>query len=251
MRQALLKKILKFFKKRSSLFFIYKDMKIKECIPENRPREKATRFGMKTLTDQEIVCLLLGTGTKKRDVTQIATDLLKESENLSRLINLSLPELTALSGIGQAKALQIQAAFELTRRALKAKTYSLPIRTVDDVVEWLQVEYGCQPQEHFVVLFLDIKNGIICHKALFIGTSHQSLVHPKEIFREAYLVNAHQVLFVHNHPSDDPIPSLADIELTQALEETAQVCQIPIMDHVIVGRSSAFSFRVHGLLESA
>lgn len=242
-------KKIKFFRLRLGPLSYTNNMKIKQCDPDQRPREKAWRFGMKTLSDQEIVCLLLGTGTKTRDVTQIAHDLLKESENLSRLANLSLKELTALSGIGQAKALQIQAAFELTRRALKAKTYALPIRKSQDVVEWLQAEYGCQPQEHFVVLFLDVKNGLICHKVLFIGTSHQSLVDPKEIFREAYLVNANQVLFIHNHPSNDPIPSLADIELTQALEEIAKVCQIPIMDHVIVSRSSAFSFRDHGLLE--
>lgn len=224
-------------------------MKIKECIVNDRPREKAMRFGIKTLNDQEIVCLLLGTGTKNRDVMQIAQDLLKQSQNLSRLANLSWIDLMALPGIGQAKALQIQAAFELTRRALQAKTYSLPIHTSQDVIEWLKAEYGPMNQEHFVVLYLDVKNGIICHKNLFIGTSNQSLVHPKEIFREAYLVNASRILFAHNHPSDDPTPSLADIEMTKALEETAAICQIPIMDHLIIGQSSAFSFRGHGLLE--
>ncbi len=226
-------------------------MKIKEQNVLDRPREKAMVYGLGRLDNRELLCLLLGSGTKNCSVESLAGQVLDKTDHLRGLFSIEPEELMEIEGIGQARALMLCAAMELAKRALEARTISSPILGPDDVKLWFQATYGTQAQEHFAVLYLDVKNRLIRHRDLFVGTIDQSLIHPREIFREACLVSASSILLVHNHPSDDPVPSPADLETTRNIESAAQIHRIHLVDHIIVGQSSCFSFRRSGLLEES
>lgn len=222
---------------------------MKERTQMDRPREKAMLQGIERLENQDLLCLVLGSGTKTHAVESLAQSILQKTDNLRRLYSIAPEELMEIEGIGQAKALQICAARELYARSLQARTMSVSIRSLDDIETWLQAEYGTKSQEHFAVLYLDVKRRIIRHKDLFVGTLDQSLIHPREIFRDALMTSASSIVLVHNHPSGDPIPSLADLESTQMLLEAARLHKISLLDHVIATRNGCFSFRSHGLLD--
>ena len=224
-------------------------MKIKDLDQSLRPREKALRVGIDCLSDQELLCLLIGSGTSKAGVDQLAGRLLEKSGQLKNLFDMDARELMEIEGIGQAKALIIVSALEQARRALQARAYKKTLGGLDDALEWFRAEYGTRKQEFFVAVYLDQKGAIIRHKVLFIGTINQSLIHPREIFKEAFLCSAVSMVIVHNHPSQDPTPSLADLETTKALVEAARICQIQLLDHIIVSSDSSFSFRGHELLD--
>ncbi len=224
-------------------------MKIKELEETLRPREKALRFGMEVLNDQELLCLLIGSGTSKAGVDVLASKLLEKSGQLKDLFDLSPADLMEIEGLGQAKALTIISALELARRALQAKAYRKTLGGDDDAIEWFRAEFGTKKQEYFVAVYLDQKGAIIRHKVLFIGTINQSLIHPREIFREAFLCSAVSMVIVHNHPSGDPTPSMADLETTKAIAQAAEICSIRLLDHVIVTSDGSFSFRGHELLD--
>lgn len=224
-------------------------MKIKERSPFERPRERAILQGVRSLSSTELLCLLIGSGTREQSVEQVAAQILEKTRGLQQLFTIQPEELMEIEGIGKARALQICAAVELASRALEARAISSPVTCVDDVRGWFQAVYGSQNQEHFAVLYLDRKNRILRYRDLFVGTLDQSLVHPREIFKEACLVSACGILLVHNHPSDDPMPSVADLQSTRQLAEAARIHRIDLIDHIIVGRTSCFSFREHDLLE--
>ena len=217
-------------------------MKIKELSEEQRPREKALRFGLESLSDVELLSIILQSGSKNRGVTEIANDVLDCTNQLTDLFNMHANALMEIKGISTAKALSLLSALELSKRALKANAYRRTIQNSMDIVTWFEMEYGFLNQEHFVALYLDTKGKIIKHQVLFVGTLNESSVHPREIFKEACLVNAFSVLVVHNHPSGDPAPSKEDIDFTNRLYEVSMMMGIPLMDHVIVGKNCYFSF---------
>lgn len=217
-------------------------------LEEQRPREKALRMGVESLSDMELLCLIISSGTKNKPVDQIAQDVLKKTDNLARLTDVPIKDLMKIEGIREVKALQIASSIELCKRALKAKAYSYSIHHPEDAVNWFEMEYGTQNQENFVCLFLDTKGMIITHKVLFKGSLNESLVHPREIFKEAFLQNAYALLFVHNHPSNDVNPSQSDRKSTHRLVEVSKTMGIPIMDHIIVGRNRWYSFKQHDAL---
>ncbi|MDD7281730.1 RadC family protein [Floccifex sp.] len=223
-------------------------MKVKEMNIEQRPREKALRFGLESLTDLELIALILQSGNKKRDVFEIAKDVLKKSEDLNKMYELSAQSLMEIQGISKVKSLQLLAGIELSKRALRTNAYHKTIRQAQDVIDWFKMEYGTLKQENFVVLYLDVKQRLICHSNLFKGTLSESTVHPRDIFRKAFELSAYSVMVMHNHPSNDPTPSQNDIYLTQKLNEIAHTMGIIFLDHVIVGKNTYFSFREQGYL---
>ena len=220
-------------------------MKIKEMQEEQRPREKALRQGIQSLSDLDLLALLISSGTKNHTVYEIGMDLLNKSEGLSRLFDMHINEFMDIPGIREAKALQIVGSIELCKRALKMKTYQTSIQNPEDVVRWFEMEFGTQKQEHFVVLYLDTKGKIITHRVLFVGSLNESIVHPRDIFKEAYLQNANSVLFMHNHPSNDVTPSPEDYMCTRQLISVAKVMGIQVLDHIIVGKNQWYSFKQH------
>ena len=206
-------------------------MKVKEMEVEQRPREKALRYGLESLSDLELVALILQSGNKNRSVFEIASDVLKESEGLSKL------------------ALQLLASVELSKRVIRSKVYHASIMRPEDVIEWFEFEYGSMPQECFIALYLDTKSKLISHRVLFKGTLNESVVHPREVFKEAFLQNANSVLLAHNHPSGDCTPSKADFEVTYKMVHVAMTMGVNLIDHIIVGQNQYYSFKEHKYLD--
>jgi DNA repair protein RadC len=220
-------------------------MWIKEMKATERPREKMQRFGVTPLSDAELIAVLLRTGSSSASAMEVAHRLIKQ-KSLLQLSTMHLRELTRIPGIGSAKASSILAAFELGRRV---KHNSSPqIMGPSDIANVVAPLIVNASQEHFIGVFLNTQHQVIHSKVLFIGTLNASLVHPREVFKEAVKVSAASVVVAHNHPSGDLTPSPADIEMTKQLKEAAQMIHIPLLDHVIVGEVGYLSFSELGLL---
>ena len=216
---------------------------------EQRPREKALRYGLESLSDLELVALILQSGNKNRSVFEIASDVLKESEGLSKLMQMHVNTLMQIQGIREVKALQLLASVELSKRVIRSKVYHASIMRPEDVIEWFEFEYGSLPQECFIALYLDTKSKLISHRVLFKGTLNESVVHPREVFKEAFLQNANSVLIAHNHPSGDCTPSKADFEVTYKMVHVAMTMGVNLIDHIIVGQNQYYSFKEHKYLD--
>ena len=216
---------------------------------EQRPREKALRYGLESLSDLELVALILQSGNKNRSVFEIASDVLKESEGLSKLMQMHVNTLMQIQGIREVKALQLLASVELSKRVIKSKVYHASILKPEDVIEWFEFEYVVLQQECFIALYLDTKSKLIAHRVLFKGTLNESTVHPREVFKEAFLQNANSVLIAHNHPSGDCTPSQADFEVTYKMVHVAITMGVHLVDHIIVGQNQYYSFKEHKYLD--
>ena len=171
-------------------------MKIQEMSMESRPREKALRFGFGILSDLELVAILLGSGSHNRSVFDIAQDLLDKSDNLANLYGMKVEDLTSISGIREARALKILSGIELCKRALRTQVYRTRITHPDQLIGWFEMEYGWLDREHFVAVFLDTKGNILSHRILFIGTLNESTIHPRDIFKEAFVKNAYSFILI-------------------------------------------------------
>ena len=224
-------------------------MKVKEMEVEQRPREKALRNGLESLSDLELVALILQSGNKNRSVFEIASDVLKESEGLSKLMQMHVNTLMQIPGIREVKALQLLASVELSKRVFKSKAYHASILKPEDVIEWFEFEYGALNQECFIALYLDTKSKLISHRVLFKGTLNESTVHPREVFKEAFLQNANSVLIAHNHPSGDCTLSKADFEVIYKMIQVAMTMGVHLIDHIIVGKNQYYSFKEHKYLD--
>ena len=224
-------------------------MKVKEMEVEQRPREKALRYGLESLSDLVLVALILQSVNKYRSVFEIASDVLKECEGLSKLMSMHANTLMQIQGIREVKALQLLASVELSKRVIRSKVYHASIMRPEDVIEWFEFEYGSLPQECFIALYLDTKSKLISHRVLFKGTLNESVVHPREVFKEAFLQNANSVLIAHNHPSGDCTPSKADFEVTYKMVHVAMTMGVNLIDHIIVGQNQYYSFKEHKYLD--
>ncbi|MEK9148802.1 MAG: DNA repair protein RadC [Candidatus Desantisbacteria bacterium] len=219
-------------------------MKKIKNIPEcDRPREKIEKKGVKALSNLELLAVLLGSGIKDKDVFEVARDILKLAQN--DFNNISLEKLKDIDGVGLAKASQIIAAIEFSKRFLIKD--GVKIKNTEDVVK-LTEELKDKRQEYFLTLTLDGASNLIQKRTVFIGTLNQSLVHPREVFADAISDRAAGIIFVHNHPSGDVEPSKEDIALTTRLIEAGKIAGIEVIDHIIVSRNGCFSFQAEGLL---
>lgn len=232
-----------------SFFYVSIHMKIKEVETQLRPREKALTYGLESLSDMEIICLLLQSGNKERSVFDLAKEVLTISDDLSKLFDLTINDLVQIKGIKEVKALQLMTSIELCKRVMRKKNYSASIFDPVDLVNWFQTEIGYKAQEHFICVYLNVKGKIIGHKILFIGTLSESCVHPREIFHDAIQARAFSIIMVHNHPSGDPAPSRQDILFTRRVKEISQIVGIDLLDHVIVGKEEWYSFKQHQYLD--
>lgn len=223
-------------------------MKIKDIPEKERPRERLLRVGVENLTDIELLAIIISTGSKNLSSYDISTKLLKDNK-LSNLYNLGIDTLSKEEGIGTSKAIKIKASIELGRRSLindegVHKRYINP----KDVFIYAKNLLTNIEQERFYTMYLNNKNEIIETKLLFIGTVNKSVVHPREVFKHAYLLSASSIICLHNHPSLDINPSFEDIRLTKALKELGMVAGIPLIDHIIVGGNNFYSFKENNLL---
>jgi len=214
-----------------------------------RPRERLLKLGSEALSAQEVLALILGRGIKGESVMVTAQRLLSKFGNLKGVANASVEELSEIRGIGLAKAAQIKAAVELSKRLESpvAESGKPIIKSPEDVATIVRSQLKGKKKEHFLVLCLDTRNHLINYKQVSMGSLDTSVVHPREVFKEAISSNAASVIFVHNHPSGDPEPSKEDVELTKRLAKAGEIIGIDVLDHIIVCDKTYLSLKTKGL----
>lgn len=215
---------------------------------EERPRERLLRFGAEAITSAELIAIILGSGMKGMPVMQLAQEIVMRFGSMQELSEATIEELCTIKGLGQAKALQLKAAFSLGSR-LTRKTNGAKYRIEHPVHAYHLVkdELEKERRELIVVILQDIKGCAICHQVVAIGTLSNALVHPREVFYPAIRHNAASLILVHNHPSGDPTPSPQDIELTAEIVKAGRLMSIPVNDHLIVGHQGYVSLRQRGV----
>ena len=224
--------------------FLIRDFPLSE-----RPRERFLREGARGLTNQELIALLLRTGTKNESVLQLAERLIIKFDGLRLLKDASVEEITSINGIGEAKAIQLLTAVELGRRVHNLITTDrYVIRSPEDCANFLMEEMRFLSQEHFVCVYLNTKNQVLHKQTVFIGSLNSSIVHPREVFKEAFRRSAASIICAHNHPSGDPTPSKEDIDVTRRLIECGRLIGIDILDHLIIGEKKYVSLKEKGYL---
>lgn len=215
-------------------------MRIKDMVKENRPRERFVSYGANSLSDAELLAIILRTGTKNENVIDLSNRLIKEYP-LEKLFSSSIEELTKIKGIGRDKAIQILTVSEIQKRNYSEKKPA-KITSAKDVYNLLKNKLKNEKKEHFYIVLLDTKNKIIKTKEISIGILDASIIHPREIFSEAIKALASRIILVHNHPSGDPTPSNEDIEITKKLIDVGELVGIEILDHVIIGNERYYSY---------
>lgn len=214
-----------------------------------QPRERLLRLGAKQLADAELLAILLRTGFEQKSASVLAMQLLATFGDLHALAQASHEELTKVKGIGRVKAIELHAAFELGRRvALGVRKETASIRLPRDVAEMMMPDMRHLTQEHFVCLFLNTKNQVIAKQTIFVGSLDASIVHPREIFKEAIKRSSASIICLHNHPSGDPTPSREDLAVTKTLCKAGELVGISLLDHVIIGDGKYYSMKEHGHL---
>lgn len=222
---------------------------IKDFPQDERPRERFVQNGPQSLSNHELIAILLGTGTKEESVLQLSNRLLTQFEGLRLLKDASLDEITAIKGIGAAKAIQLLSAVEIGRRISNlAYDDRYIIRSPEDGANYVMNDMRFLSQEHFVCLYLNTKNQVLHKQTIFIGSLNASIVHPREVFKEAFRRSAASIICIHNHPSGDPTPSREDIEVTKRLAEAGKIIGIDVLDHLIIGENKFVSLKEKGYL---
>ena len=211
-------------------------LKIKDLQQEYKPRERLKSYGADRLTNRELLAIIINSGSKQFSSIDCANQVLKLVNQLRDLRHLTLPELLSVNGIGEKKALTILAVIELAKR-MHSNTVldKIEINEPQDVADYLMEKLRYLKQEHFVALLLNTKNQIIHEQSIFIGSLNMSIVHPRDLLREAVKHSAASIVIAHNHPSGDPTPSLEDIKTTKRLLYCCDLMGIDLLDHIIIG----------------
>lgn len=226
-----------------------RSLMIRDFPQEERPRERFVKHGPQSLSNHELLAILLRTGTKDESVLQVAGRLLTQFEGLRQLRSATVEEITAVKGIGDAKAIQILAAVELGRRVANLEYDNrYVIRSPEDGAKYVMNDMRFLTQEHFVCLYLNTKNEVMHKQTIFIGSLNASIVHPREVYREALRRSAASIVCLHNHPSGNPSPSREDIEVTKRLYECGRIIGIELLDHLIIGENKFVSLKEKGYL---
>src|SRR5690606_6536937 len=225
-----------------------KHLMIRDVPEEERPRERLVQLGAEHCSNAELIAILLRTGTSSESVIALASRVLSKAGGIRGLTNTTLEELMEIRGIGMAKAVQLLAGIELGRRISRAMPEErMTIRSPRDAAEMVRDELRYLKQEHFSCLFLNTNNRVIHKECIFVGSLDTSVVHPREVFREAIRRSSAGIICVHNHPSGDPHPSREDIDVTYRLYEAGEIVGVELMDHIIVGDGCYFSLKEKGM----
>jgi DNA repair protein RadC len=213
-----------------------------------RPRERLQRFGPEALSSQELLALIIGRGVSQKSVMSIAQELMTRFGSIKALGDATIEELSAIRGIGIAKAAQLKASFELAKRQeLERDLGDYEITDPESVVRAIRTSITDKAKEHFKLILLNTRNKIIRISTVSVGTLNASLVHPREVFKEALIHNAFSVILAHNHPSGDCRPSEEDVRITKRLKDAGKIMGVEVLDHIIVSASGYFSFKGQGL----
>jgi len=228
---------------------VKKSFTIHDLPISERPRERLQKLGVAALSAQEILALILGRGVAGESVMVTAQRLLSQFGNLKGIASASVEELAQIKGIGVAKASQIKAAFELANRleGYPELGKKPQVKTPDEVISLVRGRLKGKKKEHFLALLLDTRGQLIKISEISVGSLDSSIVHPREVFKEALSASAASVIFVHNHPSGDPEPSEDDIKLTERLAQAGEVMGIEVLDHIVIGNNNYLSLKREGL----
>lgn len=225
-----------------------KSLKIFDLPESERPRERLKRYGAQSLSNCELLAIILQAGTAKYNVLDLCNNLLKCGHGLNGLLKLSYNELMEIDGIGTAKAMQVIALSELSKRF---KTYrsgdTYKISTPSDVAALMMSEMKGLSKEILRVILLNTKNIVIQVRDISVGSLNSSIVHPREVFNEAILWHSASIVICHNHPSGDPTPSKEDIGITKRLKECGKIIGIDLLDHIIIGNGIYVSLKEKGI----
>ena len=209
-----------------------------------KPRERLYMYGSENLSNEELISIILKTGTKGMSVKEVSLKLLEFVGDISKFRDIGINNLMNIEGIGKVKAIEIKAALELGRRVYLNNNdiNKICFNSADVIYNYFKDILCDKKQEFFYCVYVDTKSKYIDKKCLFVGTINSSIVHPREIFKEAYLLSANGIICVHNHPSGDSTPSKEDVVLTKKIKEISIIHGIKLIDHVIIGNGNYFSF---------
>ena len=219
-------------------------MKIKDLPVLERPRERVITYGIENVSNEELLAILIKTGTKKHSVKEIANLVLNKIKTFHNLEHININSFLDIDGLGKVKTIELMSAIELGRRIFLLKNIQEKCiyNNADVIYQNNLYLFKGKKQEYFYCLYLDNRNNLIERKLLFMGTINRSVVHPREIFKEAYLTSASKIICMHNHPSGDVTPSAEDIRLTKSLIEIGKLQGITIADHLIISDDKYYSF---------
>jgi len=228
-------------------------LRIQEMPDEDRPREKLMKQGASALSESELIAILLRTGTVGANAIDVARELLLRHQSLTALSRCGARELAQTKGIGLAKALQLAAAFELGKRFAQESPARGKLDTPQLVYDLLGSEMRMLSKESLRAILLDTRLRLVRIEEIALGSISECIAHPREVFRPALVHSAFAVILAHNHPSGDPSPSAADIQMSRRMAEAARVLQIRLLDHIIIGapaegRAPYYSFKEAGVL---
>ena len=222
---------------------------IKELPSDERPRERLAKYGPQALSTSELLAIVLRTGTRERSAISLAQEILKEHKGLRGVANASVDELARTKGIGVVKGVQIAACVELGRRLAEDSRHQLDIiQSPGDAANLFKHRMRDESKEFFEALLLDSKNRVLKRVTVSIGSLNNSIVHPREVFKQAIAASAAGIIVAHNHPSGDPTPSAEDRMVTARLVECGKLVGIDVLDHLIIGDNRWLSLKELGMM---
>lgn len=223
-------------------------MRVKDLPLSERPRERLQKVGVENLSNEELIAIILKSGNRKKSVKELSAEIIKEAGEIKNLKNITKETLQKIDGIGIAQALTILSVIELGKRIFIDFSFESKIilNSSQSIYQYMKYQLWDKKQEYFYCLYVNQKKELIERKLLFMGTVNRSIVHPREVFKNAYLCSASGIICIHNHPSGDIHPSKEDIRLTNSLVELGRMNGIPIIDHIIIGNDYYYSFYEEG-----
>ncbi len=219
-------------------------MNLKKLPSEEKPRERLLKYGKENISNDELIEIVLKSGNRKCGIKDISHNILSSVNNISELKNKSINNLSYIEGMSKIKAIELVAAIELGRRVYEDNKFEnlVKLTTPNTIINYFHNLFKDKKQEYFYVIYLDNQKNFIDKKLLFKGTANYSLVHPREIFKEAYMLSSSYIVCIHNHPSGDATPSKNDIEVTKKIKMISDIHGIGLMDHIIIGNNNYYSF---------
>jgi DNA repair protein RadC len=221
---------------------------IKDIAAQDRPRERLLQVGERSLSNAELLAIIMRTGVDGENVVHMAERLLVKFNGLPGIAQASIKELMGIKGIGKVKAIEIKAALEVGRRLVASSPVEKPkISSPNDAANMLMSEMALLEQEHLRLLLLDTRNTVLASPTIYIGSLNTSIIRVGELFRAAIKENAAAIIVVHNHPSGDPSPSPEDVKVTRQIVKAGNLLDIDVLDHLIIGRQRFVSLKERGL----
>lgn len=219
-------------------------VKIKNIPMEDRPRERLRNIGSVNLSNEELLAIILKNGTKNKSVKEVSCDLLASVGDIRNFRTININKLMEIEGIGTVKAIELLAVIELGKRIFQEinDVELIHCTSPSNIIKYFNNLFKDKKQEEFYVIYLDSKKRFLDKKLLFRGSINFSVVHPREIFKEAYLLSASYIICLHNHPSGDPSPSMEDNNITRKINELGKLHNILLIDHIIIGNNKYYSY---------